>query len=126
MVFTAPQTTAFFKNANQMGLSHRTRVHLQGEGIIHVRDLLDFADKDTWDQVVENCKRPPQVAGVGAQAGQLLNQAPFQLPAKSLLRLRVAAKIVEYYTRTARPLTAAGMQWVRLNNFKVEWETLVE
>ena len=44
MVFTAPQKTAFFENANQMGLSHRTRVHLQREGIVQVRDLLDFAD----------------------------------------------------------------------------------
>ena len=79
---------------------------------------MDFADKDAWDQVIENCKRPPQI--MGAQAGQLVNQAPFQLPAKSLLRLRVAAKVVEYYTRTSRPLSAAGMQWVRLNNFKVE------
>ena len=121
MVFTAAQITSFFQEAAQMGLPPRTRMYLQGEGIVNPDDLEEFVEKEAWQQIVEACKRPPQIAGVG---GVLQNQAPFQLPAKSLLRLRVAAKVVEFYSRTARPLSAANMSWTRLSNFKVEWDTL--
>ena len=125
MVFTAPQVTAFFEDAAQMGLSNRTRLYLQDEGITHPDDLFEFTDKDAWAQIVETCKRPPQVPGVGVNA-PLVSQQPFQLPAKSLLRLKVASKVVEFYMRTARPLTAANMRWVRLSNFKIEWDTLID
>ena len=107
-----------------MGLSNRTRVYLQGEGINHPDDLLEFLDKDAWKQIGEACRRPPQIANA-AGAG-LVDQQPFQLPAKSLLRLQVAAKVVEFYQRTARPLTAANLRWVRMSNFKIEWTTLVD
>ena len=56
----------------------------------------------------------------------LVSQQPFQLPAKSLLRLRVASKVVEYYDRTDRALSASNVMWPRLANFKVEWDTLVD
>ena len=117
MVFTTSQITAFFENADQMESSNRTRVHLQGEGITHPNDLLEFMDKNSWKQIVETCKRPPQIAGAG---GALVDQQPFQLPAKSLLRLQIAAKVVEHYTKTARPLAAANIRWVCLSNFKIE------
>ena len=125
MVFTPLQITAFFEEAAQMGLPHRTRQYLQGEGINHPDDLAEFTEKEAWAQIVEACKRPPQVAAP-AGGGALQNQVPFQLPAKSLLRLRVAAMVVEYYNRTSRPLTAANMSWTRLANFKIEWDTLVD
>ena len=123
MVFTALQITAFFEDNAQMGLSNRTRLYLQSEGITHPSDLIDFVKKDDWSQLIENCKRPPQMAGAG---GAMVAQQPFQLPAKSLLRLRVASKVVEYYSRTGRALSSSNMTWVRLNNFQVEWDTLVE
>ena len=46
------QTTAFFEYADQMALSHRTRVFLQSEGINQVGDLVYFVTKDSWAQVV--------------------------------------------------------------------------
>ncbi len=106
MVFTAAQITAFFEDGAQMGLSNRTRVYLQGEGITHPDDLIKFVKKEAWDQVLENCKRPPQVANA---AGALVHQQPFLLPERSLLRLKTAALVVEYYTRTARNLSAMNM-----------------
>ena len=121
MVFTAAQITLFFEDATQMGLSHRTRVYLQGEGINHPDDLEEFADKDTWDQIVENCKGPPQIPDVN---GNLVNQQPFLFPAKSLMRMKIAAKVVEFYARTSCPLTATNMTWVRLSNFNVEWKVI--
>ncbi len=130
MVFTAAQITSFFEDNNQMGLSNRTRLYLQGEGLTHPDDLREFRRKEAWEQVVENCKRPPQIAAQAAAAGgaapALVVQQPFQLPAKSLLRLKTAAIVCDYYHRTNRQLTAANMMWTRLNNFQLEWDTLLE
>ena len=108
-----------------MGLSNHTRLYLQSEGIIELDDLIDFVKKEAWDQVLKNCKRPPQVPNP-ADATQLIPQAAFQFPAKSLLRLRVAALVVQYYDRTGRALSAGGMLWPRLSNFQVEWDSLKE
>ena len=84
-MLTALQTTAFFETAAQMGVSHRTRMHLQDEGIVDPEDLRDFVLDSSWDQIVGNCKRPGQImAGVPAA---LTNQAAFLLPAKALMRL---------------------------------------
>ena len=121
MVFTGAQITSFFEDAAQMGLSNRTRLYIQGEGINHPDDLQEFTDKDAWDQIIENCKRPPQITNA---AGALVNQQPFIFPAKSLMRLKIASKVVDYYARTSRPLSAANMMWVRLNNFNVEWKVI--
>ncbi len=52
MVFTSTQTTACFEDNAQMGLSNRTRVHLQGEGITHPNNLLEFIEKESWEQIV--------------------------------------------------------------------------
>ena len=125
MVFTVAQQTAFYEDADQMGLSHRTRIHLQGEGINHPEDLAEFTKKEVWDQIAENCKRPPQIPDP-AGGGGLVNQQPFQLPARSLMRLKVAAKVAQYYSNTDRPMTAANMTWVRLNNFQLEMDSLVD
>ena len=108
-----------------MGLSNRTRAHLQTEGISTPDDLIDFVTTESWTPILDNCRRPPQITGVGPGAALVAQQA-FHLPAKSLMRLKVAAQVVLYYDRTNRPLTAVSMSWVRLNNFKVEWESLKE
>ena len=126
MPLAAAQTTAFFEGPDQMALSHRTRVFLQSEGINAVGDLVDFVTKDSWAQVVENCKRPPMIPDP-ANAGQMIAQEPFRLPAKSLMRLKVASVAVSYYEKTGRPLTAGIMMWnPRLRNFAMEMEALME
>ena len=91
-----------------MGLSNRTRVYLQSEGIIEPEDLIDFVKKEVWDQVLENCKRPPQIPNP-TNAAQLIPQAAFQFPVKSLLRLRVAVLVIRYYERTGHTLSVNGM-----------------
>ena len=42
MVIAAAQTTAFFKNVNQMALPRVTVVQLANEGIVMVEDLAEF------------------------------------------------------------------------------------
>ena len=57
MVITAAQTTAFFENAEQMGIPAATRARLQQEGITMIRDLLDFYPEDI-KQVAETLRMP--------------------------------------------------------------------
>ena len=116
MVLTAGQLTLFFEDTNQMGLSNRTRMHLQTEGITTLDDLVDFVAKNLWDPIVDNCKRPPRIVGA---RGALVNQQGFHLPAKSLMRLKTAAQVVLYYNRTGRPLTSVSLTWARISNFKI-------
>ena len=126
MVLTNAQTTAFLTEQAQMGLSARTRVFLQSEGIDGPDDLKDFTTKEAWYQVIENCKRPPQIPDPN-NAGQLINDAPYRIGAKSLMRLKVAAVAVTYYEKVDRPLTAAMLTWSpRLKNFDAQWKAMQE
>ena len=109
-----------------MGISSRTQAQLEGEGITDLDDLSDFDNKEAWAQIFENCKRPPKIADPN-KANQLVAQEPFQLPEKSLMRLKVAAKAVKYYNSINHLLTANIMAWDKsLKNFKMEWESLQE
>ena len=129
MVFTAAQTTAFFTEATQMSLPVRTRNYLSNEeGIDSVASLEGFLDKDIWDQVLSNARRPPQVVNppaneaghvAGVAIGALMNQAPYGISARSLLRLRISAKAISYYEQAGRALSAGNMHWNRIKNFKV-------
>ena len=107
MPLTATQVTTFFQDVKQMGLSARTRIHLQGEGILIPDDLVDFTSKDSWDQFVENCKCPAMIPDP-VNVGQFIAQEAFQLPKKLLMRLNVSAKAVEYYPKTDRPSFSTG------------------
>ena len=53
MVLTATQMTAFFENADQMGIQHATVVQLAQEGIQSVDDLTNF-NKDALQQLADN------------------------------------------------------------------------
>ena len=126
MVFTNPQTTAFFTDAAQMALEARTRVFLATEGITTVDDLKEFTTSESWKQILENAKYPPQIADP-ANPGQLMAQPPFRISAKSLIRLKVTALAVAYYEDTSCPLTAPSMQGEpRLRSFKAQsqWEAI--
>ena len=126
MPLTQNEINSFFRDNDQMGLSDRTQAHLVTEGIVTPGDLAEFNNKEVWDQVVENCKRPPMIANPN-NALQFVHQVPFQLSAKSLMRLKVAARAVKYYAKIGRPLTADMLTYgQRLNNFKEESDSLLE
>ena len=94
MPFTANQFTAFFQDIERMGLSARTRIHLQGEEILIPEYLINFTSNYSWDQIADNYKRPVRIPDP-ANVGQFIAQEALQLPGKSLMRLKVAAKDVE-------------------------------
>ena len=55
MVLMAAQMTAFFEEADQMGIPHDTIIQLALEGIATLDDLADF-DKDSLQQLVDNLR----------------------------------------------------------------------
>ena len=120
MVFGVAQVTDFFEENDQMGLSHRTRLHLQSEGISRPENLTDFTASDSWKQIIEKCKGPARITDPN-NAGQTIAQEDFQFPDRSLMLLKVGDVTVEYYSKTSCPLATANMVWdQRLNNFQVE------
>ena len=92
MVLTAAQTTAFFENADQMGIPHVTVVQLGIEGIVTIGDLADF-HKDALQQLADNLHKPggwimdPNPA---AAAGAMIPTPAFVFGAKSQKHLGVA------------------------------------
>ena len=127
MVFTAGQTTAFFENADQMGIAHATVVQLVNEGIDEVQDLAEF-DQASLTQVADNLRRPggrvpnPDAA---APAGSTIAQPPFSFGAKAQKRLLAACNLVRYYVMIDRALTPQNMQWDPvMKNFIESWKAL--
>ena len=90
MVLTADQITSLFEDADQMGLTHRTRtLSLNSEVIITVGELSEWKDDD-WDQWKNNCKKPDIIPDP-ANLANLIHQTPFAISVKSLKRLKVAS-----------------------------------
>ena len=84
MVLTAAQTTAFFENADQMGVQHATLVQLALEGIQSVDDLADF-DKEALQQLADNLRRPGERVPnpyPGAAVGETIPMPAFVFGAK--------------------------------------------
>ena len=87
MVLTAPQTTAFFEAADQMGIPHATVVQLQVEGMTSLPDLANF-DKDMLQQLTDNLRKPAGRVpdpNPGAAPGATIPTPPFVFGAKSQL-----------------------------------------
>ena len=93
MVFTAAQQVSYLEDADQMGLSNRTRnISLIIEGIAAVDDLADW-DDDNWDQWNFNCRKPDWVQDPN-NAVNLTTKVTFKVSVKSLKRLKIASKLI--------------------------------
>jgi hypothetical protein len=113
MVFTGNQTSNFFREETQMDIPAATVAALVVEGISSVQDLEEFESED-FKQLVSNLRSPT-------------GDGPFVLGAKSLKRLKVAAKAVRYYTAIGRELSAGNMHYTNvLKNFDMQWNALVQ
>ena len=127
MVQTTAQTTAFFENADQMGVQHAMVVQLALEGIQTVDDLADF-DKEALQQLADNLRRPGGRVpnpDPGAAVGSTIPTPAFVFGAKSQIRLGIACELVQYYNTVGRDLTAVSMRWNNvIKNFKIQWKAL--
>ena len=129
VVKTKPQTTTFFKHANQMGIPHATVLQLQSKGITLVSDLADF-NKNSLQQLADNLRHPGGHVldpNPGAPPGSTIPTPPFVFGAKSQRCIAVACDLVKYYTTVGHDLTAANLQWnTVMKNFDIQWTALKE
>ena len=127
MVLTAAQMTAFFENADQMGVQHATVVQLALEGIQTVNDLADF-DKEALQQLADNLRCPGGRVpnpDPGAAIGSTIPTPAFVFGAKSQKRLGIACELVRYYNTMGCDLTAVSMRWNNvIKNFEIQWKAL--
>jgi hypothetical protein len=121
--------TAFFTNADQIGLPQRTVDQLVNEGITLPDDLVDF-DKDTIAMVAENLRRPggrEPNPDPNAAPGSTIPTQPYVFSAKSQQRLLAVSNIVRYYQDTGRNLTAANIRYNPVvRNFQEQYKALEE
>ncbi len=66
-LFDATALTLFFKDADNMGLSHRTHLQLAVEGITEPKDFKEF-NGDGMMVIFTNLLKPPKVPALGAAA----------------------------------------------------------
>ena len=136
--FTNQQTTNFFENGPQMGLSQVQRAWLAAEGLVDIDDFADFKP-DQIAHAIKNLRTAvPGVPGMaailganGAVAVPAVQPIPgipaCIIPARCSLRLKVASIAYHYYMDTARVPTPQHMNYTNvLRGFYTEWEAIVQ
>jgi hypothetical protein len=97
-LFDAAALTLFFEDANNMGLSRRTREQLAVEGITVPEDFKEF-DEEGMKAIFANLFKPPKVpvpdAAVRA-AGALREIQAYEVSAKLKMRLNGAMIIAKF------------------------------
>ncbi len=127
-LFDAAALTLFFKAANNMGLSNRTRLQLAVEGITKPEDFKEF-DNDGMLAIFTNLLKPPKVPALGAAAraaGTLREIQAYEVSAKSKMRLKGAFLIAQFYDNLGCPLDPDNMLWPVIKWFLEQWKALME
>lgn len=128
MPLTNPQIRAFFEDADQMGLPNATVAKLAAdEGIASPNDLENF-DKDTFEQVVDNLRKPGdriRNPDRNAPAGSTIPRPPYIISAKSLKRLLETADLIRFYVMIGRGITHANIFYDPIViDFTHQWKSL--
>jgi hypothetical protein len=127
-LFDAAALTLFFEDANNMGLSNRTRLQLANEGITDPEDFKEF-DEDGMTAIFSNLLKPPKVPVAGAAGranGALREIQAYEVSAKSKMRLKGARLIAKFYDNVGRPLDPDNMAWPVIKRFLEQWKALME
>ena len=114
--FDAKAIDSFFTGADQLNLPIRTRDHMIIEGISSSVDLPDF-NKDDVSSIVRAFERHPRVAN---GAGNLVNQTPFQFPAKSQKRFVIEIELADYYYQINREVSPTMMMLPTLKSYSIQ------
>ncbi len=136
MAFNNQTTTSFWENEPQMGLSDVQRRRLANEGLRTIEDFFDFK-ADQIDQAIKNMKTSvPDVLPIPEQRDEngtivragiegIRGIPPCLVPAKCVLRLKVASIAYHYYLDTGRTPTPANMNYTLvLRGFYEEYEAI--
>jgi hypothetical protein len=127
-LFDAAALTLFFEDANNMGLSRRTREQLAVEGITMPEDFKEF-DEEGMKAIFANLFKPPKVPVTGAAAraaGTLCKIQAYDVLAKSKMQLNGAMLIAKFYDDVGRPLDPDNMSWPIIKRFLEQWKALME
>ena len=127
-LFNAAALTLFFEDANNMGLSHCTRLQLAVEGITEPKDFKEF-DNNGMMAIFMNLLKPPKVPALGVAAraaGTLQEIQAYEVSAKSKMRLKGAMLIAQFYDNVGRPLDPDNMPWPVIKWFLEQWKALME
>ncbi len=111
-----------------MGLSHRTCLQLAVEGITEPEDFKEF-DGDGMTAIFTNLLKPPKVPALGVvarAAGTLQEIQAYEVSAKSMMRLKGAMLIAQFYDNIGRPLDPDNMSWPIIKWFLEHWKALME
>ena len=138
MAFTLNQLHVFFTNGPQMGLTAAMRTRLAAEGLQDVNNFKDFCE-DQIDDAIKNLRTAiPGVAAIPKQCdanGVVVAQGvaaissvpPCIIPARAVLRLKIASIAYHYYIDTNRTPTPANINYTNvLRGFYTEWEAIVQ
>lgn len=132
MAFNNATTTSFFENGPQMALTPIARARFADEGLATIDDFEDFKE-DQIDVAVRNLRTAiPGLPAVLNPDGMIAVAAtppvlPCLVPAKCVLRLKVASIAYHYYQDTARTPTPAHMNYTNvLRSFYNEWEAILK
>ena len=101
-----------------MGLPHDTRLAIGREGIATMDDLAEVTEEEL-KLVVDNLRKPfgrvrdprVRVRGQGVAAGAIISAPSLPFSARSILKLKAAAKIAQYYETIDRDMTPAMMAY---------------
>ena len=123
MVWTNPQITAFFTDADQMAIPAATMPGLTVEGIDRVDDLEEFDDGDL-KQVIANLRKPSGTMSDPNNPTVQIPRPSYVFGAKSYKRIKVAAAAVRYYLCIGRETSATNMHYENvLKEFGEQWES---
>lgn len=118
MPFSPAATLAFFTDHAQIGLDEDLRLSLVSQGVTDVTSLAEF-DDDDWDTIHKSTIVQPPAPTRNAPAPPAR-----KIPARSLIRLKIASEVVRYYRCINRPVEPEMMLWPILEAFKEEWKAL--
>ena len=127
-LFDAAALTLFFEDANNMVLSHHTRLQLTVEGITKPEDFKEFDDVGMMS-LFSNLQKPPKVSVLGTAAhaaGALQEIQAYEVSAKSKLRLKGAMLIAKFYDDVGCPLDPNNMSWLVIKCFLEQQKALME
>ena len=116
-----------------MGLSNRTCLQLDHDGIADPEDFKEF-DEDGLTAIFLNLYKPPKIPMTGVAAiavGRLQEIQAYEVSAKSKMRLKGAMLIVKFYDDVGhddvrRLLDPANMVWPVIKRFLEQWKALME
>ena len=125
-MLTAIQLTAFWTDTDQMGLTSRTRKQMAAEGLTTPDDFEDFPAKGDLEGLFKLLLKPAkEMSGTGTTA-TLKEVAAYVIPAKSQIRLQGVRKIVAYYEKVGRTITASDVMWPVVKNYVEQHKALME